>query len=160
MIDALPEDGELGSGWERVSAPRAGDDAEPSSLCDTALSAEAVESAKIDLARDEDFASTFYRRYEDEDGAVAAFATAADRIARCESAEEFAVLEVGAPSAGDATFSAVFAAPGGDPALAGDFGWTLVRTGAVIRSLQLIPAASGDLETELRLLAEALARTG
>lgn len=161
LVAALPESGELGEGWQRASDPRVGAGAEASTLCATGLDDRMLEGAKIDLIRAEDFVSTYFRRYADADAASSAFAMAADRISRCESAEEFAVLTVSAPDAGDDSFSAIFSAPGTDPALVGDFGWTLVRTGTVIRSLQLIPGpAAADVEDDLRPLTEAVAATG
>lgn len=160
LVDALPESGELGDGWERASDPRTGDEAEASTLCATGLDDGMVEGAKIDLIRDEDFASAYFRRYADVAAAESAFAMAADRISRCESAEDFAVLPVDAPDAGDDAFSALFSAPGTDPAFVGDFGWTLVRTDDVIRSLQFIPApGAGGVEGNLAALTEGVADT-
>lgn len=155
----LPADGALGPGWERVSAVRLGEDAESSGLCSSRLDEGVVAGAKVDFARGEDFASAYFRSYPDAVSAERAFGRAADRIGGCSSAEDLEVRPVAAPTAGDAAYSAIFWAPGADPSTDAALGWTLVRTGAVVRSLQFIPAAeSRDLEADLRSLTDALAQ--
>ena len=154
----LPEDGALGQGWQRVSGVRIGADAESSGLCDSGLDDGVAAGAKVDFARGEDFASAYFRSYADPASADRAFARAAERIGRCSSSEGLDVRTVAAPAAGDAAYSAVFSAPGADPAAEAALGWTLVRTGSVVRSLQFIPAAEGSgLDDDLGQLTAALA---
>jgi len=166
LVDALPGDGELGAGWVRISEPRVGDGAEASTICGVQLNVGMIDGAKIDLANDrEDFVSTFFRRYTDAETARQAFGAATEKIASCpsngvESDAAATVSTIPAPEAGDAAYGAVFNLSATDSRLAEEFGWTLVRTDDVIRSLQYFPTESrATTGGDLRALAEAVATT-
>ena len=166
LIDALPDNGDLGAGWARVTEARVGDPAESLDLCGVQLNEGMIEGAKVDLANDrEDFASTFFRRYADADAARRAFREASERITQCPETDigggrSTGVTTVTTPNAGDAAYGALFTVPPTDASLLEQFGWTLVQTGDVVRSLTYSPAEPRpSTADELIGLAEAVAAT-
>jgi hypothetical protein len=166
LAAALPDDNELGPGWVRISEPRQAAEAEASTLCDVDLNDGMVEGAKIDHAdAQENGASMFFRRYESADAASEALREASELIAGCPpnalgGGVSFSVEVLPAPDAGDEASAAVFTIPETPQTLAEQFGWTLVRTGDVVRSLQYTPASpGGGVAADLDMLARAVGAT-
>ncbi len=166
LIAALPEDDELGPGWDRITEPRSAEEAAASTLCEVDLNDGMIEGAKIDLADPADNgASMFFRRYESSDAAGAALQEAGDLIGRCPADAlgpdvTFDVEILPAPGAGDEAIAAIFSIPETVETLGEEFGWTLVRTGDVVRSLQYTPSEVGsNVASDLDALARAVGAT-
>ena len=166
LADALPRDGDLGERWLRVSEPRTEAASEASTICGVQLNAGMTEGVKLDLADDrEDFVSMFFRRYDDAATAEAALRAASRRIAACppggvDLGERVSMRTIPDPGVGDASFGAVFTVAGSAAQLPSEFGWALVQTGDVVRSLQFYPVEPRtSTATDLRDLARAVAAT-
>jgi len=166
LTAALPEDDELGPGWDRITEPRTADEAAASTLCEVDLNDGMIEGAKIDLADGSgNGASMFFRRYSSVEGASQALREASDMIGGCPPNAlgpdvAFSVQTLPAPEAGDEASAAVFTIPETAQTLGEEFGWTLVRTGDVVRSLQYAPAEVGtDVAGDLDSLARAVGST-